>query len=234
MAHLQQQAGLSLVEAATSPARLQVQCSDLPRPSLQLRLQQAAHLPTLQVQVGLLGTTAAPQSCLQAFAPAWQELAVRRQLAASSDADLLAQLPPAAAAGAAQHRADADAYAASAQSSRRLFVVELLGHRRQRAAVPQLCRLLAQEDDLLLILRTIGALVAIGDSRAVLPLIDLAQNKEAAFVSQVVFAIGAIGGRTAEAYLVTVASGHADPQVQASAAEALRRLPMPATKAPST
>jgi HEAT repeat protein len=104
------------------------------------------------------------------------------------------------------------------------FAIVRLGERRARSAVKPLCKMLAAQNDAQMLYRIMGALVAIGDTRAVTPLIDLARRKDDSFLSQVVFAVGAIGGRTARAYLVVLASGHPSEQVQQSAKEALGEL----------
>ena len=113
----------------------------------------------------------------------------------------------------------------------RQFAVERAGTRRLPAAVQPLCDLLRDESNARLVLKAIGSLVAIGDARAVEPLIELAHQKDNAFVLQIVFAVGAIGGRTAEAYLVTVASGHPDEQVQRAAQDALTEMARKSTAA---
>ncbi len=104
------------------------------------------------------------------------------------------------------------------------FAVERLGERRSRQAVEPLCELLARETEQELVLRTIGSLVAIRDPRAVEPLIELTRHKDPQFVVQVVFALSAIGGTTAEAYLVTLASGHPLEVVRKNAEDALAEL----------
>jgi hypothetical protein len=104
------------------------------------------------------------------------------------------------------------------------FVTVRLGDRKSRAAVPALCDRLVKEPRPELVLRAVGALVAIKDPRAVEPIIDLGKRREAEFVLQTVFAIGAIGGRVAEAYLVTIASGHPSEAVRRGAEQALTEM----------
>lgn len=110
------------------------------------------------------------------------------------------------------------------------FATVRLGDRKSRAAVPALCDRLVGEPRPELVLRAIGALVAIKDPRAVEPIIDLGKRREAEFVLQTVYAIGAIGGRVAEAYLVTVASGHPSEAVRKGAEQALAEMQRPAAK----
>lgn len=104
------------------------------------------------------------------------------------------------------------------------FAVTELGRRRSKAAVPELITLMQLGDRPDLTLKTVGSLISIGDERAVPALIELSQRQDPAFVLQMVFAVGNIGGRMAEGYLVTLASGHPDPQVQAGAQDALKEL----------
>jgi hypothetical protein len=111
------------------------------------------------------------------------------------------------------------------------FAMRRIGERRDLGAIDALFGAIAQANDAQgtpidqgLALRAIGTLVALGDQRAVEPLIDLAQHKEPDFVLQVAYAVGALGGRTAKAYLVTLGSGHMDPEVRAGAAIALNEM----------
>ena len=55
-------------------------------------------------------------------------------------------------------------------------------------------------------------------------LIDLGRAKEASFLREIVYALGAIGGEEAEAYLFTMAQGHDEPVIRASAQQALDEL----------
>ncbi len=110
------------------------------------------------------------------------------------------------------------------------FAIVLLGDRKSASAVGPLCLLLESEARPELVLRAIGSLVAIGDEKATVPMIELSKRKDPEFVLQVVYAVGAIGGRTAEAYLVTMASGHPVEAVRLGAEQALKemRRPVPA------
>lgn len=146
-----------------------------------------------------------PTTWLAAFDDAWPILQVMRKLDVAKDKDLLHAL------------GDSDVRL-------RAFAIQRLGERKAKAAVKPLCDLLTRESDAEVVFKTMGALVAIGDQRAVEPLIALAHQKDPAFVLQVVFAVGAIGGRTARAYLVTLASGHPNEEVQRGAKDALEEL----------
>ena len=141
----------------------------------------------------------------QAFAAAWHLVGLQRKMEAAGTEALLPGL-------------------GASQRAVRAFAIARLGELRTPEAVVPLCKLLTDEEDEGLVLRAIGSLVAIGDTRAVEPLIELTRRREAPFVLQVVFAVGAIGGRTAEAFLVTLASGHPSKQVQRGAKDALREM----------
>lgn len=99
------------------------------------------------------------------------------------------------------------------------------GDRKLRAAVPRLMERVRDEEEAeQVVLRSIGALVAIRDPAAAGALIDAGRRRSSAYVAQIVFALGELGGREAEAYLFTVASGHPDPALRKSAREALDGL----------
>lgn len=101
--------------------------------------------------------------------------------------------------------------------------VRLLVRRHHKAALPALLGQL-KGDDLNVLRGVVGLLVELGAPEAVNPLIDAANQKGPVFEREVVFAVGAIGGDNAEAYLDLVASGHDDPLLRASAAQALLEL----------
>lgn len=106
----------------------------------------------------------------------------------------------------------------------RMFAIAQLGERRAPEAVDALGALLTDERAVDEALRVVGALVSIGDERAVAPLIELTRRKPPGFVRQIVFAVASIGGGLAEGFLVTLASGHSDPIVQRDASDALAEL----------
>ncbi|HUB07610.1 MAG TPA: HEAT repeat domain-containing protein [Myxococcales bacterium] len=111
----------------------------------------------------------------------------------------------------------------SADGGVRDCAVRQLADRRNPAAVPALIERL-KDPDKQVVLRAMGALESLRDPRAVKPLIDLTERQDPAFVSQVVYVIGAIGGTDAEAFLFTLENGSQDPQVRAAAAEAAAEL----------
>ena len=88
------------------------------------------------------------------------------------------------------------------------------------AAVPLLLsRLRDSNPDV--IRRAMGALVTIGDPRAVPPLIELTTRRPPQFVAEVLYALGSLGGSDAEAYLYTMERGAAEDEVRRAASEAL-------------
>ena len=94
------------------------------------------------------------------------------------------------------------------------FALDYLSERRLVEAVPALSKQLNDETDPDTLLRIVGALAEIGDERAVRPLIELTRRKDDHFVLQVIYAVGTIGGRTAEGFLVTIAGGHGSEHVR--------------------
>jgi hypothetical protein len=67
-------------------------------------------------------------------------------------------------------------------------------------------------------------LVALKETRAVGPMIDSARRRPSIYLGQIIFGVAEIGGKEAEAYLFTVASGHPDPEMRSSAERALSEL----------
>jgi hypothetical protein len=101
--------------------------------------------------------------------------------------------------------------------------VRQLADRKNPAAVPALIERL-NDSDRQVVLRAMGALEELRDQRAVRPLIDLTERQDPAFVVQVVYVIGAIGGPDAEAFLYTLQNGSPDAQVRVAATEAAAEL----------
>jgi hypothetical protein len=101
--------------------------------------------------------------------------------------------------------------------------VQILGARRAREAVPVLIDALADRDPEVG-MHAIGALVSVGDRRAVPKIIELTRRKSGLFLQQLLWALGSLGGREAEAFLWSMGQGHPDPQVQRAAEEALQTL----------
>lgn len=101
--------------------------------------------------------------------------------------------------------------------------VRLLVRRQNKAALPALLERL-KSDDLDALRAVIGLLVELRAPESVDPLIESANRRGPVFAREVVFAVGAIGGDDAEAYLDLVANGTDDPLLRASANQALVEL----------
>jgi hypothetical protein len=101
--------------------------------------------------------------------------------------------------------------------------VRVLVRHHRKAALPALLERLKSED-LDTLRGVIGLLVELRAPESVNPLVEAANQRGAVFEREVVFAVGSIGGDDAEAYLDLVASGHDDPLLRASAAQALLEL----------
>lgn len=101
--------------------------------------------------------------------------------------------------------------------------VRLLVQRRNRAAVPTLLKRL-ELDDIDRVREAVGQLVELRASEAVNRMIDATRRQGPVVAREIVFAVAAIGGDDAEAYLDLVASGHDDALVRAAAEAALREL----------
>ncbi len=108
----------------------------------------------------------------------------------------------------------------SGDSRVRDYAVRVLADRKNPAAVPALIARL-RDPDPELVERAVGALDQIRDPRAVEPLIELSHRREGPFVAQLARIIGDIGGPEADAYLLTLASGHPEPIVRRAAKQAL-------------
>ncbi|MCU0698595.1 MAG: HEAT repeat domain-containing protein [Myxococcaceae bacterium] len=105
----------------------------------------------------------------------------------------------------------------------RAAAVRLLARRQHPAALPALLERLAS-DDLTVLRRTIGLLVDLKDPRAVPQIIEASRAKNPIVQREIVFALAAIGGDEAEAYLDVVATGSDDELIKASAEKALSEL----------
>lgn len=112
---------------------------------------------------------------------------------------------------------------ASKDVGRRDLAVRILTERRSAAAVEHLIPRLDDEDRNVQ-LRTIGALVEIGDPSAVSALVGATSQRDPGFVVQVAYALGEFGDEEAEAFLFTASTGHPEPAVRRAATEALENL----------
>lgn len=99
----------------------------------------------------------------------------------------------------------------------------LLVRRGSVAALPVLLERL-QAEDLETVRWAVGLLVELKAEAAVNPMIEATRRQGPMVEREIVFAVGAIGGDDAEAYLDLIASGHDDPVVRASAEAALEEL----------
>lgn len=107
----------------------------------------------------------------------------------------------------------------------RLRAIGIAGDRRLSAAIGPLTEIVKnEEEDVDSVLKAVGALVAIGDERAVPALIDAGRNRPPAYLNPILFAVAQLGGSKAEGYLFTVANGHPDPDVRRNASDALAEL----------
>jgi len=99
------------------------------------------------------------------------------------------------------------------------------GVRALKSAVPALMNMVQNKDEAPeLVVKAVGALLAIGDPRAAPAIIDACRHQSPQYVVQMLFALGVLGGRQAQGYLFTVQSGHPDPAVRQAAASALEEL----------
>lgn len=131
-------------------------------------------------------------------------LAMHLDIAGKSEAELVAQLQ-------------------SPDGRRREMALRVLAERKSPAAIPHLIERLQQEerDEQL---RALGGLVAVGDPLSVPALIDATLGADPGFLIQLVYAMGEIGGKEAEAFLFTASTGHQEDAVRAAASEALAGL----------
>jgi hypothetical protein len=103
------------------------------------------------------------------------------------------------------------------------YAIRVLADRRSPAAVPQLIVRL-QDDNPEVARRAAGALIAIGDRRAVRPLIEMTRKRRPEDVGPILYAIGSLGGGEAEAFLFTLESGSPDEEVRRAAKGAYEDL----------
>lgn len=112
----------------------------------------------------------------------------------------------------------------SAEGPERLAAaIEIAAVRRVRSAVPALIQLLKHEDERIAD-RAVGALVSIGDRRAVKPLTRVTRFSDTAKMAKILDGVAALGGDEAREYLEFVSSGHDDPDIRNLAAEARERM----------
>ncbi len=110
----------------------------------------------------------------------------------------------------------------SSEPYQRLFVLDEIARRRIRELVPDLIRALPKEDVSEVELRMVGVAGELRDPALAQPLIELTRLRDPAFVIQVIYALAQIRSDEAAAFLVTVAGGHASPEVRAAAKRVLQ------------
>jgi hypothetical protein len=103
------------------------------------------------------------------------------------------------------------------------YAIRVLADRRSPAAVPQLIARL-QDPTPEVARRAAGALIAIGDRRAVTPLIEMTRHRRSEDVGPILYAIASLGGPEAEAFLFTLESGAPDEETRRAAKGAYEDL----------
>jgi hypothetical protein len=103
------------------------------------------------------------------------------------------------------------------------YAIRVLADRRSPAAVPQLIARL-QDDNPEVARRAAGALIAIGDRRAVRPLIEMTRKRRPEDAGPILYAISSLGGPEAEAFLFTLESGAPDEEIRRAARGAYQDL----------
>lgn len=104
----------------------------------------------------------------------------------------------------------------------RLFALDEIARRRLRELIPVLVRALPKEDTSEVELRMVGVAGELRDPSLAKPLIDLTRLRDPAFVIQVIYALAQIRSDEANAFLVTVGSGHASYEVREAAKRVLQ------------
>jgi HEAT repeat protein len=103
------------------------------------------------------------------------------------------------------------------------YAIRVLADRRSQAAVlPLIERLHDRNPEVAR--RAAGALIAIGDRRAVPPLIEMTHRRRADDVGSILYAIASLGGPEAEAFLFTLESGAPDEETRRNARAAYGEL----------
>jgi hypothetical protein len=105
----------------------------------------------------------------------------------------------------------------------RAEAIRVSAARKDATLVPPLVALLSSEDRAVRD-EALGALVEIGDRRAVKPISRIVRFQETDELPKVIDALGALGGDEARAYLEFVLSAHDDPEIRTLAREALGRM----------
>ena len=96
------------------------------------------------------------------------------------------------------------------------YAIRVLADRRSPAAVPHLIARL-QDPNPEVARRAVGALIAVGDRRAVAPLIEMTRHRRPEDAGPILYAIASLGGPEAEAFLFTLESGAPDEETRRAA-----------------
>jgi len=110
-----------------------------------------------------------------------------------------------------------------ADEDRLLSALEIVAMRRPKSALPRLTQLLNHKKERV-VDRTIGALVSIGDRKAVKPLTKLAKFSDARRLAKLIDGVGTLGGKQAVDYLSFIAVGHENADIRNLSREALQRM----------
>jgi len=106
---------------------------------------------------------------------------------------------------------------------KRDYAIRVLADRRSAAAVPHLIARLSDPAPEVA-RRAAGALIAIGDRRAVPALIEMTRARRPEDVGSILYAISSLGGGEAEAFLFTLESGAPDEETRRNARAAYGEL----------
>ena len=111
----------------------------------------------------------------------------------------------------------------SADTEARVEALHILGARQMREQIPEVLRLLSDEDEGVRD-AALGALVVLHERSAIKALADSHQMRDTREMRKIVDAIATLGGSEARDYLSFVAETHDDEEIRAMAKEALGRL----------
>lgn len=167
-------------------------------------------------EVRAVGPTREPSRDVEAVQAAGRESLDAALGRVAREAKALIELEPVKDSAVIAHLKDSD-------DASRDAAVRLLVGRRNSAALPVLLERL-RASDLDAVRGAVGLLVELRAPQSVNPMIEATRRQGPVVEREIVFAVGAIGGEDAEAYLDLVASGHDDPLVRASAEAALSEL----------
>lgn len=111
----------------------------------------------------------------------------------------------------------------SSDNELRVAAVRVVGARKLRPMVPEVLRLLVDEDEAVRD-AALGTLVVLGERSAVKAMATSRQMRDAREMRKVLDAIATLGGREAKEYLEFVAATHDDEEIREMARSAFERL----------